>query len=88
MPMSWQLPYLAAINLLAWALTVWDKHRARLGRWRVSEATLLMVAALGGSPTMYLTMRRIHHKTRHRKFMWGLPVIFALQAALWYLFMG
>lgn len=86
--MPWYLPYLAAINILAWALSAWDKHQARRGGWRVSEATLLLVAALGGSPAMLLTMRHIRHKTRRRKFMWGLPVMLAVQAAvtLWCLF--
>ena len=69
MPIEWAVPYLLAVNAAAWALTVWDKRQARRGSRRVSEASLLLVAALGGSPMMYLTMRRIHHKTRHRKFI-------------------
>lgn len=80
--------YLAAVNLLAAGLTIVDKRRARQGRWRVPEATLLLVAALGGSPAMLLTMKRIRHKTRHRKFMWGLPAMLAAQTAaavLWLL---
>ena len=80
--------YLAAVNLLAAGLTIVDKRRARQGRWRVPEATLLLVAALGGSPAMLLTMKQIRHKTRHRKFMWGLPAMLAVQTAaavLWLL---
>ncbi len=74
--------YLAAINLIAVFLTVHDKRAAQRHRWRVPEATLLWVSALGGSVGMYLTMRIIHHKTQHRKFMWGIPAIFAVQVVL------
>lgn len=85
MPIEWAVPYLLATNAVAWALTVWDKRQARRGGRRISEVTLLLVAALGGSPMMYVTMQRIRHKTRHRKFMWGLPLMLLLQfsAVLW-----
>ena len=74
--------YLVAINLLGAALAAADKRRARCGRWRVAESTLLLVAALGGAPLMLVTMKRLHHKTRHRQFMWGLPAMILAQAAL------
>lgn len=82
LPWDWIAAWLLAVNLVAVCLTVADKRRARRGKWRVSESTLLLVAALGGAPAMLVTMRRIRHKTRHRKFMWGLPVILLAQAAL------
>ena len=74
--------YLAAISLLAIILTIHDKRAARQRKWRVRESTLLLIAALGGSVAMLLTMRIIRHKTKHAKFMAGLPVIIALQIAL------
>jgi len=58
-----------------------DKSAAKKRRWRVRESTLLIVAALGGSAVMWLTMLVIRHKTKHAKFMAGLPVIIALQIA-------
>ena len=73
--------YLAAISLLAVVLTVHDKNAARRHKWRVRESTLLLVAALGGSVAMLITMLLIRHKTKHAKFMVGLPVITALQVA-------
>lgn len=82
MPSKWELLYIVAINALAWILTVWDKRNARLSRWRVPESTLFLVAALGGAVTMFVTMCRIRHKTKHRRFMWGLPLIVALQVAV------
>ncbi len=79
------LIYLLAINLIGIALTIRDKRAAQRHRWRVPEATLLWISALGGSVSMYAAMRLIHHKTKHRKFMWGIPAIFAAQVALWIL---
>lgn len=80
--MEWLFAWLAAVNAVAWLLTLLDKSRARRGGWRISEAALFTVAALGGAPLMLVTMRRIRHKTRHRRFMWGLPLIIAAQLAL------
>jgi len=74
--------YLAAISLLAIILTVYDKRAARRRKWRVRESTLLLVAALGGSVAMLFTMHVIRHKTKHSKFIVGIPVIIALQIAL------
>ena len=74
--------YLAAISLLVIILTAHDKRAAQQHKWRVRESTLLLIAALGGSAAMWLTMRVIRHKTKHAKFMVGLPVMIALQIAL------
>lgn len=79
--MPWYGWYLLGVSLLACVLTVWDKRRARCGEWRVPEKTLFTVALLGGSVAMLLTMRAVRHKTRHRRFMWGLPLIIAAQIA-------
>lgn len=74
--------YLIIINLYAIIITVYDKYQAKKGGWRVKESTLLLVSALGGSIAMYATMQIIRHKTKHLKFMLGIPAIFILQAAL------
>ena len=65
--------------ILALALTVSDKRRAIKHKQRISEFTLMLVALLGGSVTMYITMLIIRHKTRHLKFMLGIPVIILIQ---------
>ena len=71
-------------------LTVYDKWAAvHRPRRRVREATLLWVGALGGAGVMFLVMKAIRHKSLHRRFMVGLPMLFLLQAAaagalLWY----
>lgn len=74
--------YLAVIGLVAIIMTVYDKRAASKGGWRVKERSLLIVAALGGSVAMLATMRIIRHKTKHAKFMVGIPVIIVLQIAM------
>ncbi len=76
--------YLIIINLLAVIVTVSDKRRAISHRWRVPENTLLLIAALGGSPAMFVTMKLIRHKTQHKKFMFGIPAIIILQVVVLY----
>ena len=80
--MKYILVYFAAISLLSVIVTVWDKKAARLHAMRVPEAVLLLLAALGGGLSMYVTMFITHHKTRKLKFMIGIPVIFVLQICL------
>ena len=58
------------------------KSKAKQGRWRISEATLLMLAVLGGSIGALLGMKVWHHKTMHKKFKYGLPLILIAQIAL------
>ena len=77
--------YLIFINLVAVIVTVHDKRAAVRGDWRVKERTLLLIAALGGSPAMLLTMLLIRHKTRKMKFMVGIPLIIVLQLVIVYL---
>ena len=77
--MEYLYAYLAAISLLAIILTLRDKRAARKGQWRIKENTLLLVSVLGGSVAMLLIMRLIRHKTLHKKFMIGIPLIIILQ---------
>ena len=79
--MPWYGWYMVAISLLACALTAWDKRCACREKWRVSEKTLFTVALLGGAAAMLMTMRAVRHKTMHRRFMWGLPLIIFAQIA-------
>ena len=82
----WTLAILAALfSLISVVITALDKSRARNHGKRISESTLLYLAALGGAPLMFITMLLIHHKTRHIKFMLGLPLMIAYQAHIVYL---
>ena len=76
--------YLLGINLLTFFIYGIDKWKARRDKWRVPEATLLMLAALGGSVGALLGMFVFHHKTKHKKFLIGVPLILLAQLALAY----
>lgn len=79
--MEWGLLYAAGINGIAFFVYGLDKRRAVRGEWRISERTLLLLAFLGGAAGAFLGMHVFRHKTRHRKFSLGVPVLFLLQAA-------
>ena len=74
--------YLLAVNIVTFLLYGIDKYKAKKGKWRISEATLLTMAAIGGSIGAWAGMRLWHHKTMHKKFKYGIPVIIILQIAL------
>ena len=76
------LVWLAAINLVTFAVYGADKRRARRGAWRVPERTLFLLPLLGGSVGALLGMRVFHHKTKHWYFVWGVPAILLAQLAL------
>lgn len=79
---QYSLYYLLAVNSLTFLLYGIDKYKAKKGRWRISEATLLTMAAIGGSIGAWVGMRTWHHKTMHKKFKYGIPVIIIMQIAL------
>lgn len=65
--------YLFLINAAGLLLMLMDKHKAKKHLWRIPEATLLTVAALGGSLGSLLGMYLFHHKTRKPRFYLGVP---------------
>lgn len=73
---------LTVVNAVAFIVYGIDKYRARNAKWRIPEATLLMLAVVGGSVGAWLGMKAWHHKTRHMKFRYGVPVILLLQIVL------
>lgn len=76
------LYYLLAVNLLTFATYGIDKYKARHASWRVREASLLLLAALGGSIGALLGMHLFRHKTQHKKFRYGVPLILLAQVAV------
>jgi uncharacterized membrane protein YsdA (DUF1294 family) len=76
--------YFLTINALGFLLMLVDKHRARKNRWRIPEATLMGVAALGGSIGSLIGMYTARHKTKHPKFTVGIPMILIVQLAVAY----
>jgi len=79
------LYYLIVINIVTFLVYGIDKWKAKQGSWRISEATLLILAVIGGSIGALLGMRVWYHKTMHKKFKYGLPLILLVQIALIYL---
>ena len=76
------LIYFIVINILTLIVYGIDKYRAIHGKWRISEATLFLLALIGGSIGAEIGMYGFHHKTRHPRFVIGIPAILLLQAAL------
>ena len=76
------LGYFLAVNITSFLLYGIDKFKARKNLWRISEATLLLMAVIGGSIGAWAGMRIWHHKTMHKKFKYSIPVIIILQVAL------
>ncbi|MBQ3052714.1 MAG: DUF1294 domain-containing protein [Clostridia bacterium] len=74
--------YFIFISIISAIAPIFDKISATRGGYRISENKLLALSAMGGSIAMYITMRIIHHKTRHNKFMIGIPIIILLQLLL------
>jgi uncharacterized membrane protein YsdA (DUF1294 family) len=88
--MEYLLLYLLIINALGFILMLIDKRKARKNKWRIPEATLMTVAALGGSIGSLAGMYTVRHKTKHPKFTVGITLILVLQVAaaiaVWYFF--
>ena len=74
--------FLLLVNAAAFLAFGEDKRRARKREWRIPEATLMGLAAAGGSLGALAGMRFFHHKTRHRKFTAGVPTLLIAQIAL------
>ena len=76
--------YLAVISVISIIVCIWDKKISKKNRveLRIPEQVLLLLSALGGSVAMFITMLITRHKTKHVKFMLGIPVIMVIQAAI------
>lgn len=80
--MKYFLIYLLIINALAFALMYMDKQKAKKHAWRIPEVILFGAAVIGGSIGIMAGMELFRHKTRHRRFSIGVPIIAIVQAAL------
>lgn len=76
------LYYLIAINFITFIVYGIDKYKAKKSKWRIPEATLLLIAVIGGSIGAWTGMKVWHHKTMHKKFKNGIPIILVLQCIL------
>ena len=75
------LLYLLIVNALGFLLMLVDKRKAQKNLWRIPESTLFLMAAIGGSIGSLAGMYKFRHKTKHLKFILGIPAILAAQIA-------
>ena len=76
------IAFFIIVNVAAYLFMHTDKYNARHGKRRISEASLLSVAAIGGSIGILVSMYLLRHKTRKFKFKVGVPLILVLQILL------
>lgn len=81
-PLFWAVIYFLGISAVGVVLTINDKSKAIQQKWRIRESTLMLVGGLGGATAMLITMKKIRHKTKKKKFMIGLPVEIILHISL------
>lgn len=74
--------YLIGVNVLTFFVFGIDKWKAKHSKWRISEMSLLGLAILGGSVGAGLGMKVWHHKTKHKKFKYGVPLIMVAQTVV------
>ncbi len=74
--------YLAIINVAGLLFMLVDKIKAINGAWRIPEATLMGIAAIGGSLGTLIGIYLFRHKTLHAKFTIGVPVLLAIHVVL------
>lgn len=74
--------YVIVINVITLMMYGIDKWKAKHSKWRIPEATLLIMAAVGGSIGAWTGIKLFHHKTLHKKFKYGVPAIFLIQLGI------
>ena len=73
---------IAILNVITFMIYAIDKWKAKKNRWRIPESILLLLAVLGGSIGAWMGMKIWHHKTMHKKFKYGIPLIMILQIGM------
>lgn len=76
------LGYLLIINIVSFVVMFADKQKAKKKAWRVPEATLFLLAIIGGSIGSIAGMYTFRHKTKHLSFVIGMPAILIIQILL------
>jgi len=71
--------FFVIINIIGFISCGVDKYKAKRGLWRIPERIFFWLAFMGGAPGVYFGLLLFHHKTRHKKFMVGIPMIFIFQ---------
>lgn len=82
------LYYILLVNIYGFILMYLDKNKSKKGKWRISENKLFITAILFGSLGIFLGMYAFRHKTKHPKFIIGIPVIIILQLFLYFKYLN
>lgn len=77
-----EVTYVTIINIISFIIYGYDKYCAVINKWRVSEFTLLLIAAGGGALGALLAMYGFHHKTHNKKFQIGIPLFLTIHILL------
>ena len=85
-PIKWiviiLLSYLLFMNVYAFIIIGWDKHKAKKNKWRIPEKKLFITAFIGGGLGIYLGMQVFRHKTQHPTFKYGIPLLIIFDVAI------
>ena len=82
--LSFLTGYFLVINLFSFLMFGYDKFKAKRNGWRIPERRFLYLGMLGGAAGVYVGMRVFRHKTRHTSFVYGIPILMALNLVLFY----
>lgn len=82
--MKYLFIYIIFINIVTFIVYAIDKRKARKNTWRISERTLIFLCIIGGSFGGILAVNTLRHKTKHKKFTIGIPIILAVQFILFF----
>lgn len=74
--------YFLVINLIGFLAMGFDKFKAKKNYWRTKEKTLFIIALIGGSIGSIIGMYTFRHKTKHNSFVFGMPIILAMQMGI------
>ena len=82
--MKFLLYYILAINLYGIFVMYSDKNKSQKGRWRTPESTIFTIAAAFGALGIFMGMRLFRHKTKHKKFVIGIPLILIVELFIFF----
>lgn len=74
--------YLILVNIIAFITIYIDKKKAIKHKWRIKESTLFLLSIIGGSLGTLLGMYTFRHKTKHKQFTLGIPLILIIQISI------
>lgn len=75
--------FILLLNVIGFAMMGIDKKRSQKGKWRIPERRLWLIGVIGGGFGLYWGMKRFHHKTKHKSFVLGIPLVCLLNLVIY-----